>query len=87
MSTARAEAVEQDSDDSEGRFRLDEMGVQDSPKGWFADVHVGKTLVSFKLDTGAEVTVVTEGICEPGMVKPSRKKLLGAGGYMFACSW
>ena len=68
MCPARAEAVEQDSDDSEGEFRLDEMRVRDSPKGWFADVHVGKTLVSFKLDAGAEVTVVPEGICEPGTV-------------------
>jgi len=52
--------------------------VVDTPKGWFSDVCMDGVKVRFKLDTGAEVSVVPEGIA-PSPLKRACKRLVGPG--------
>ena len=77
-------AVEQGSDsDSETEVFLGEVRSKNNTDSkWHVDLHIGDTSVTFKLDTGADVTVIPEAVYNNAKLKPlskSNRKLFGPG--------
>ena len=81
VTTEQSEAYSEQSEDSEDVAYLNSVNGTTS-NSWNCSVVVNGVAIPFKLDTGAEVTVITEGTAEDLNVKHSmgkpKKKLFGA---------
>ena len=73
------------SDDSDDYF-LGSITMIDAVEDWKATLHVGRVPVEFKIDTGADVTVIPERVFNPTMgdLQKTDRRLCGPGNNMLS---
>ncbi|XP_046855956.1 uncharacterized protein K02A2.6-like [Xenia sp. Carnegie-2017] len=79
-SSAKIQSVDDNSTDSPGDFFLGTISDIENERKWAIDLLLGKSTVKFKIDTGADVTVIPEsGFMQTGITRmqSTNKELFG----------
>lgn len=79
----------EEDNDSSGDYYVGTVTCNDKNDAWFVNLPVSGTQVRFKIDTGADVSVLTQktydSLSQAPLLSPSRASLLSPGGKIEVC--